>query len=93
MPQAAAPGMGDHSTAMSMFGAIMTGLYRREKTGKGSFVSTSLRPTACGRTGWRYKVWSRGSTSVRSNKGKGWVNPFTGVYRCRDGRFVVFAGR
>ena len=41
-PLAAAPGMGDHSTAMSMYGAIMTGLFRRERTGVGCHVSTSL---------------------------------------------------
>ena len=37
-----APGMGDHPTAMSVFGAIMAGLYQREKTGKGTKVSSSL---------------------------------------------------
>jgi formyl-CoA transferase len=36
------PGMGDHPTAMSMFGAIMMGLYNRERTGRGSKVGTSL---------------------------------------------------
>ena len=41
-PARSLPGMGDHPTAMSLFAAIMTGLYRRERTGKGSHVSTSL---------------------------------------------------
>lgn len=41
-PGGARPGMGDHPTAMSMFGAIMLGLYNRERTGKGSKVGTSL---------------------------------------------------
>src|SRR5215471_6964261 len=41
-PGGARPGMGDHPTAMSMFGAIMMGLYHRERTGKGSKVGTSL---------------------------------------------------
>src|SRR5208282_145373 len=34
--------MGDHPTAMSMFSAIMLGLYNRERTGRGSKVGTSL---------------------------------------------------
>jgi len=34
--------MGDHPTAMSMFGAIMLGLYNRERTGRGAKVGTSL---------------------------------------------------
>ena len=36
------PGMGDHPTSMSLFGAIMLGLYQRERSGKGSKVGTSL---------------------------------------------------
>ena len=41
-PALSMPGMGDHPTAMSMYGAIVSALYRREKTGKGGEVSTSL---------------------------------------------------
>jgi crotonobetainyl-CoA:carnitine CoA-transferase CaiB-like acyl-CoA transferase len=35
-------GSGDHATAVGLYGAIVTGLYRRERTGKGSYVTTSL---------------------------------------------------
>jgi crotonobetainyl-CoA:carnitine CoA-transferase CaiB-like acyl-CoA transferase len=35
-------GSGDHTTAVGLFSAIVTGLYRRERTGKGSYVTTSL---------------------------------------------------
>ena len=41
-PAGARPAMGDHPTAATLFGAIMLGLYRRERTGEGSKVSTSL---------------------------------------------------
>lgn len=41
-PGLSAPGMGDHPTAMSLFGGIMAALYRREKTGQGAHVHTSL---------------------------------------------------
>src|SRR5881398_2850802 len=33
---------GDHATAVGLFSAIVMGLYRRERTGKGSSVTTSL---------------------------------------------------
>ena len=33
---------GDHGTAVGLFSAITMGLYRRERTGKGSYVTTSL---------------------------------------------------
>ncbi len=36
------PGMGDHPTSVSLFGAIMLGLYHRERTGRGVKVGTSL---------------------------------------------------
>jgi crotonobetainyl-CoA:carnitine CoA-transferase CaiB-like acyl-CoA transferase len=44
-------GSGDHATAVSLYSAIVTGLYRRERTGKGSYVTTSLIASG---------VWSSG---------------------------------
>jgi formyl-CoA transferase len=44
-------GSGDHATAVSVYSAIVTGLYRRERTGKGSYVTTSLIASG---------VWSAG---------------------------------
>ncbi|MBL8771015.1 MAG: CoA transferase [Phenylobacterium sp.] len=41
-PAISMPGMGDHPTAMAMYGAIVTALYKRLQTGEGSEVSTSL---------------------------------------------------
>jgi crotonobetainyl-CoA:carnitine CoA-transferase CaiB-like acyl-CoA transferase len=41
-PARSLPGMGDHPTAVALFAAIMSAMYQREKTGKGSQVSTSL---------------------------------------------------
>ena len=35
-------GSGDHATAVGLYAAIVTALYRRERTGKGSHVTTSL---------------------------------------------------
>jgi crotonobetainyl-CoA:carnitine CoA-transferase CaiB-like acyl-CoA transferase len=44
-------GWGDHASAMSLFGAVMMGLYQRERSGKGSKVSTSLMANG---------IWSNG---------------------------------
>lgn len=35
-------GSGDHATAVGLYATIVTALYRRERTGKGSHVTTSL---------------------------------------------------
>ena len=44
-------GSGDHTTAVSLYSAIVTGLYHRERTGKGAYVTTSLLANG---------VWSSG---------------------------------
>ena len=41
-PALSAAGMGDHPSAMALFSGIVLALYRREKTGKGGKVSSSL---------------------------------------------------
>ena len=38
-------GSGDNATAVCIYAAILTALYRRERTGKGSYVTTSLLAT------------------------------------------------
>ena len=46
-PARSAPGMGDHPSATGLYAAIVTALYRREKTGKGGvvqFVAAAERP-------------------------------------------------
>ena len=41
-PGLSMPGMGDHPTAVSTYAAILTALYRRQSTGEGAEVRTSL---------------------------------------------------
>ena len=41
-PAQSVPGMGDHPTAVALYAAIVTALLRRERTGKGCMVHTSL---------------------------------------------------
>lgn len=41
-PTQALPGMGDHPSAVSLYAGIMTALLKRDRTGEGSMVHTSL---------------------------------------------------
>ncbi|HEY1707470.1 MAG TPA: CoA transferase [Rhizomicrobium sp.] len=41
-PGFSVPGMGDHPTATALYAGIVSALYRRQKTGKGGEVQTSL---------------------------------------------------
>ncbi|MDG1124375.1 MAG: CoA transferase [Pseudomonadales bacterium] len=88
-PLSPAPGMGDHSTATALFAAIMSGLYRREKTGKGSKVSTSLAANGVWANGMALQGVIAGNDLATHRQETGWVNPFAGCYETADGRYVV----
>ena len=90
-PLPMAPGMGDHCTATALFGAVMTGLYRRERTGEGSFVSTSLAANGVWANGMALQGVIAGNNIGTYRQAKGWPNPFSDVYRCSDGEYVVLA--
>ncbi len=90
-PLPASPGMGDHATAMSMYGAVMTGLYRRERTGVGCHVSTSLAANGVWANGMAVQGVIAGIDLGAHKQERGWKNPFTSAYPTADGRFVVLA--
>ena len=90
-PLLAAPGMGDHATATALFSAIMTGLYRREKTGDGCRVSTSLAANGVWANGMALQGAIAGHDLSGSRQEKRWYNPLTGCYLCADGHYIVLA--
>lgn len=90
-PLAAAPGMGDHASAMSLFGAIMTGLYRRERTGKGCHVATSLMANGVWSNGMALQGVIAGNDLASHRQERGWHNPFSGIYQSSDGRYIVLS--
>jgi formyl-CoA transferase len=86
-------GSGDNATAVGLYSAIVTALYRRERTGKGSAVTTSLLAEG---------VWSA-SVSIQAALGgakfyglhdrKNPANAALNVYRAGDGTwFVILVG-
>src|SRR5262249_31253596 len=85
------PGMGDHPSATALYAAIVTALYRREKTGKGGVVQSSLLQNGL----WANAcfVQSRLSGEVvphRPPRAQA-PNPLANHYRCRDGRWFIMA--
>jgi len=83
-------GMGDQPTGVSLFASIMTALYRREKTGKGGEVNTSLMANG---------AWSNGSfiqaalfdADFPKKKTEVTPHPFGGRYETKDGRYLLLA--
>jgi crotonobetainyl-CoA:carnitine CoA-transferase CaiB-like acyl-CoA transferase len=90
-PSRSLPGMGDHPTGMSLFGAIMAALYQRERTGRGAMVSTSLLANGL----WLNAIPVQGilcgaRTVVRPPREEA-VDALGNLYRCRDGRWFLIA--
>ena len=90
-PVMGAPGFGDHSTALSLFGAIMLGLYRRERTGEGCEVETSLLANGLWANGMQIQGAVAGFDLGTLRQEKGLLNPLTSVYRTADDRYLLFA--
>ena len=90
-PSRSLPGMGDHPTGMSLFGAIMAALYHRERTGRGTMVSTSLMANGL----WWNAIQVQGilcgaRTVVRPPREES-VSALANLYRCRDGRWFLMS--
>lgn len=89
-PAISMPGMGDHPTAMAMYGAIVTALYKRQMTGEGSEVSTSLLANGLWANGCQVQAALCGyELAPRPKRGdRGALNE---MYRAADGRDFVVA--
>jgi crotonobetainyl-CoA:carnitine CoA-transferase CaiB-like acyl-CoA transferase len=89
-PAMSVPGMGDHMTACSLYGAIVTALYQRQRTGEGSMVGSSLLANGLWSNGFLVQAALDGANmNIRLDQGK--LSAFTQIYRCRDDRWFVLA--
>ena len=83
------PGIGDHATATTLYAAIVTALYTRASTGKGSHVSTSLIANGI----WAAAAWVEGGLNGgrffaqhdRKNPPNALLNP----YQTADDRWIL----
>jgi formyl-CoA transferase len=90
-PARSVPGMGDHPSATALYAAIVTALYRREKTGKGGIAQSSLLQNG---------VWANACfiqsrlfgehVPHRASRAQA-PNPLANHYRCRDGSWFIMA--
>jgi crotonobetainyl-CoA:carnitine CoA-transferase CaiB-like acyl-CoA transferase len=90
-PARSAPGMGDHPSAMALFGAIVTALYQRERTGKGAHVGTSLMANGVWSNGFYAQAKLCGATFPERRPRELARNALTNHYRCRDGRWLILS--
>ncbi len=87
-PSRSLPGMGDHPTAMSLYAAVMTALFRRERTGKGSHVSTSLMANGVWWNGMLTQATLCGAQVSCRPAREAAGNPVHNLYKTRDDRWI-----
>jgi len=89
-PARSIPAMGDHPTSVALFGAIMTALYRRQKTGKGGQVSTSLLANGLWSVGC-YLQAALCDAEFLPRVERYHRSPLLETFRCRDERWFLLS--
>jgi formyl-CoA transferase len=83
-------GTGDNPTAVVLFAAIVMGLYRREHTGKGSYVTTSLLASGAWSAGVALSAALTGAKLALHDR-KNPPSVVTNVYKSSDGIWFLLA--
>src|SRR3979411_1205304 len=90
-PARSVAGMGDHPCAMALYGAIVTALYRRERTGKGSHVSSNLMANGIWAAGVLAQAKLCGAKFQERRPRERALNAVTNHYKCKDGRWLILS--
>jgi formyl-CoA transferase len=90
-PARSLPGMGDHPSAMGTYGAIVTALYQRERTGRGNYVSSSLLANGLWANGCSVQAALCGDPVAPQPSREEAVNALRVHYRCSDGRWLLLS--
>jgi crotonobetainyl-CoA:carnitine CoA-transferase CaiB-like acyl-CoA transferase len=81
-------GMGDHPSAMAFYGAIVTALFARERTGRGAQVRSSLLANGLWSNGIMVQGQLNGLQFMPRQPRELAPNPFSNIYCCGDGRWL-----
>ena len=90
-PARSVPGLGDHPSAMALYGAIVTALYRREKTGRGGIAQSSLVQNGLWANSCLVQSRLFGENVAARPPRSQAPNALANHYRCRDGRWFMMA--
>src|ERR1700738_4919765 len=90
-PARSVPGMGDHPCAMALYGAIVTALYKRERTGEGSHVASNLMANGLWAAGVLAQAKLCGAKFEERRPRERALNAVTNHYKCKDGRWIILS--
>ena len=90
-PVRSMPGMGDHPSATGLYAAIVTALYRREKTGQGGLVQSSLLQNGLWANGCAVQTRLFGDNVPHRPTRLEVPNALANHYRTSDDRWFIMA--
>jgi crotonobetainyl-CoA:carnitine CoA-transferase CaiB-like acyl-CoA transferase len=90
-PARSMPGMGDHPSATGLYAAIVTALYRREKTGLGGVVKSSLLQNGLWANGCAVQTRLFDEHVPHRPIREDGPNALANHYQTRDGRWFIMA--
>ena len=90
-PARSMPGMGDHPSATGLYAAIVTALYRREKTGRGGVVKSSLLQNGLWANGCAVQTRLFNEHVAHRPTREEAPNALANHYQTRDGRWFIMA--
>ena len=90
-PARSLPGMGDHPTGLALLSAILMALIKRDRTGKGSKVSTSLVATGLWMNAFYGQAALNGADIPPRPSRDDALNALSNIYRSGDGRWFNLA--
>lgn len=91
VPSRSMPGMGDFPSATGVYAAIVTALYRREKTGSGGVVRSSLLQNGLWANGCAVQTRLFGENVPLRPRRQDAPNALANHYQSRDGRWFIMA--
>ena len=89
-PTQGLPGMGDHPTAVAIYAGIVTALLKRERTGEGAFVQTSLLANGLWSNSATAQGVMAGADTARYRANAERPGFSFQVYQAKDGRWLQF---
>lgn len=90
-PARSVAGMGDHPSALALYGAIVTALFRRERTGQGGLVTSSLIANGVWANGVLAQAALCGAKLIPRPPREQIPNACTNMYRTRDNRWLTLS--
>ncbi len=90
-PARSTGGMGDHPSSLAVLSGILMALYRREKTGEGAEVKSSLIANGVWANAFQVQAALCGAIFPERRPREEGSNALAAFYQCRDGQWLILS--